>query len=145
MLVAVGVIRHQVRPQRLLDLLDGDDKASFEQKLGLSRLVFHYVENHNFYVEHWGHSVFWRKMRELSTVFCKEGFWLDVDDIFYLRREEIPEALWDMAGSWANGVQARGPSYWPREIARRKGIIEALRTWSPPPALTPRPGSSTTV
>jgi pyruvate,water dikinase len=97
--------------------------------------VFHYVENHNFYVEHWGHSVFWRKMRQLSTVFCKEGFWTDVDDIFYLRREEIPDALWDMAGSWANGVDARGPHYWPREIARRKGIVEALRAWSPPPAL----------
>ena len=25
--------------------------------------------------------------------------------------------------------------YWPREVARRKGIVEALRHWSPPPAL----------
>ncbi len=33
-----------------------------------SRTVFHYVENHNFYVEHWGHSVMWRKIRELSNV-----------------------------------------------------------------------------
>jgi len=32
-------------------------------------------------------------------------------------------------------VEARGPHYWPREIARRKGIVEALRAWSPPPAL----------
>ena len=60
-----------------IDLLDGDDKANFEAKLGLSRTVFHYVENHNFYVEHWGISVMWRKIRELSNVFIKEGFWAD--------------------------------------------------------------------
>ena len=34
---------------------------------GLSRLVFPYVENHNFYVEHWALSVFWRKIRELGA------------------------------------------------------------------------------
>jgi pyruvate, water dikinase len=118
-----------------LELLDGDDKVNFEQKLGLSRTVFHYVENHNFYVEHWGHSVFWRKMRELSSVFTKEGFWPEVDDIFYLRREEVPDALWDMVGNWATGVAARGPKHWPAEIARRKGILAACAAWTPPPAL----------
>lgn len=118
-----------------MDLLDGDDRTNFEQKLGLARTVFHYVENHNFYVEHWGHSVFWRKMRELSNVFVKEGFWSDVDDIFYLRREEIPDALWDMAGNWATGVEPRGPHYWPAEIQRRKQILDACRAWTPPPAL----------
>lgn len=121
--------------QEYAEMLDGDDRTNFEQKLGLSRLVFHYVENHNFYVEHWGFSVFWRKMRELSQVFIKEGFWPDVDDIFYLRREEIPDALWDMAGNWANGTAARGPSVWPAEIARRKRILEACQAWTPPPAL----------
>jgi pyruvate,water dikinase len=118
-----------------LELLDGDDRVNFETKLGLSRTVFHYVENHNFYVEHWGHSVFWRKMRELSSVFCKEGFWADVDDIFLLRREEVDDALWDMVGNWATGVPAAGPVHWPPEITRRKGILDACAAWSPPPAL----------
>ena len=122
-------------PSEYLELLDGDDRANFETKLGLSRTVFHYVENHNFYVEHWGHSVFWRKMRELSSVFCKEGFWPDVDDIFLLRREEVDDALWDMVGNWATGVRPPAPSHWPAEIARRKGILEACAAWSPPPAL----------
>jgi pyruvate,water dikinase len=118
-----------------IDLLDGDDRTNFEQKLGLSRTVFHYVENHNFYVEHWGFSVFWRKMRELSNVFTKEGFWNDVDDIFYLRREEIPDALWDMVGNWANGTGARGPKVWPQRIADRKRILDACSKWQAPPAL----------
>lgn len=118
-----------------MELLDGDDKANFEQKLGLSRLVFHYVENHNFYVEHWGHSVFFRKMRELSGVFMKEGFWVDVDDIFMLQRSEIPDAILDMAGAWATGVAPRGPKYWPPRIAKRRAILAVCRANPGTPAL----------
>ena len=57
------------------DLLDSDDdRATFDAKLGLSRTVFPYVENHNFYVEHWAHSVLWRKMRDLGGVLAAAGF-----------------------------------------------------------------------
>lgn len=118
-----------------LDLLDGDDKANFEAKLGLSRTVFHYVENHNFYVEHWGHSVMWRKMRALSSVFVKEGFWHDTDDIFMLRKEEIPDALSDMTFAWAAGTTPRGPSHWPDIVAKRRRIMDACQKWDAPPAL----------
>ena len=117
------------------DLLDGDDKVNFEGKLGLSRTVFHYVENHNFYVEHWGISVMWRKMRELSNVMMKEGFWADVDDIFYLKRDEIPTALSDMTFAWSAGVQPRGPLYWPKVVAKRRSILAACEAWDAPPAL----------
>ncbi len=112
-----------------------EDRGQFEAKLGLARTVFPYVENHNFYVEHWGHSIIWRKMRELGGVLVKEGFFADADDIFLLQRTEVPEALFDAYAGWAIGVEARGPKYWPGEITRRKGIMDALRQWSPPPAL----------
>jgi len=97
--------------------------------------VFHYVENHNFYVEHWGISVMWRKMRELSNVFVKEGFWGDVDDIFMLKRDEIPTAISDMTFGWAAGVAPRGPSYWPAIVAKRRSIMAACQAWDAPPAL----------
>ena len=90
------IAEHDRVASEYIDLLDGDDKANFEAKLGLSRTVFHYVENHNFYVEHWGISVMWRKMRELSNVLVKEGFWGDADDIFMLKRDEIPTAISDL-------------------------------------------------
>ncbi len=112
-----------------------EDRATFEGKLGLARTVFPYVENHNFYIEHWGHSVVWRKMRDLGKIFVKEGFFADADDIFLLSRHEVPEALYDVYHGWAVGSPSRGPKYWPREIARRAGIMAALRQWSPPPAL----------
>ena len=52
------------------DLLTSDeDREAFQGKLGLARVVFPYVENHNFYVEHWSHSVLWRKMRQLGEIF----------------------------------------------------------------------------
>ena len=112
-----------------------EDRKTFQGKVGLARTVFPYIENHNFYVEHWHHSVFWRKMRELGQVFVSAGFTEAVDDVFYLRRDEIPVALFDMSSAWAVGTSARGPKYWPREIKRRKAIVNALRQWSPPPAL----------
>ncbi len=118
------------------ELLGSDeDRAGFEQRLGLARTVFPYVENHNFYVEHWSHSVLWRKMRALGAVFVKEGFFAEENDVFYLKRDEVPEALFDMYSAWAVGTKPRGPHYWPRELERRKGILEALKGWSPPPAL----------
>jgi pyruvate, water dikinase len=118
------------------ELLGSDeDRAAFEGKLGLARTVFPYVENHNFYVEHWSHSVLWRKMRDLGRVLVKEGFLAEADDIFYLKRNEIPDAIMDYYGNWAVGVAPRGTAYWPREIERRKGILDALRQWSPPKAL----------
>jgi len=118
------------------ELIDSaEDRATFEGKLGLARTVFPYVENHNFYVEHWGMSGVWGKMRQLGQVLVDAGFFADADDIFLLRRTEVPDAIFDYYHGWAVGIEARGPKFWPREIDRRRGIVNALRTWSPPPAL----------
>jgi pyruvate,water dikinase len=118
------------------ELLDSDeDRAAFDGKLGLSRTVFPYVENHNFYVEHWAHSVIWRKMRELGEVLKTAGFITEVDDVFMFRRNELADVLFDLYAGWAVGAPSRGPAYWPAEIERRHGVHESLKTWSPPPAL----------
>ncbi len=109
------------------ELLPSDaDREAFQGKLGLARVVFPYVENHNFYVEHWSHSVIWRKMRQLGELFVKEGFWSEANDIFFLKRTEVEEALWDYYASWATPAPAAGPGYWPQEIERRRGIHNAL-------------------
>ncbi len=112
-----------------------EDREAFEGKLGLARTVFPYVENHNFYVEHWSHSVIWRKMRQLGGVFAKEGFWADADDIFYLKRTEVEEALWDYFVSWASPEPAAGPGRWPAIVSKRKDMCAALATWKPSPGL----------
>ncbi|MEA2057129.1 MAG: hypothetical protein U9O63_00280, partial [Actinomycetota bacterium] len=130
----------QVERDRVVDeytelLASDEDREAFAGKLGLARVVFPYVENHNFYVEHWAHSVIWRKMRQLGSVFVEAGFFADSDDVFFLKRDEVNEAIWDMYSAWAVGAEARGPAYWPGELDRRKAILDTLRQWSPPPAL----------
>ena len=118
------------------ELLDSDeDREAFDAKLGLSRTVFPYVENHNFYVEHWAHSVIWRKMRDLGGVLKDAGFIAEVEDVFMFKRAELSDVLFDLYSAWAVGTKPAGPGRWPAEIERRHGIHDALKQWSAPPAL----------
>jgi pyruvate,water dikinase len=112
-----------------------DDRAAFDGLVNLARTVYPYVENHNFYVEHWHHSIFWSKVRELGRVFVAHGFFADEEDVFFLRRTEIHDALYDLCIGWATGTESRGPTYWPAIVAKRRAIYETLRGWTPPPAL----------
>lgn len=118
--------------------LGAADAERFDAKLALARTVFGFVENHNFYIEHWGMSVLWRKLRELSAPFVAAGFWPTADDIFLLRTDEIEQAMWDLLASWANGSPARGPRVWPAEVARRRGILDVCAA-NPPPSVLGRP------
>jgi pyruvate,water dikinase len=117
------------------ELLPEGDRDAFAQMRELARTVYPFVENHNFYVEHWHHSIFWNRVREIGRVLANEGFLDDEEDVFYLHRFELHGALYDLCTGWATGTPARGPSYWPGEVAERKRIMEKLREWSPPPGL----------
>ena len=121
------------------ELLDDEARAAFEGKLGLARTVFPYVENHNFYIEHWSMGVFWKKMRELSLLLHEEGFWPTADGMFFLSRQEVRDALFDYGNAWATGGDWIGPHHWPQEIERRRAILAALATEAPRPALNNPP------
>lgn len=125
--------------QEYAELLGDELRPIFEQKLGLARTVFPYVENHNFYIEHWCLGVFWRKMRELSHVLMKAGFWNDPEGLFYLTRAQARDALFDYCNGWGVGVEPMGPKIWPKEIERRKAIMAALAGQKPEPALNQPP------
>lgn len=120
-------------------LLTSQEREIFHQKLELSRLVFPYVENHNFYVEHQFHALFFKKTRDLGEVFVKANIIVETNDIFYLRRDEIREAIYDLSSAWAIGVETYGNSYWRPKIERRKDIIGVLTNNPPPPALNTPP------
>ncbi|MGI9606508.1 MAG: PEP-utilizing enzyme [Acidimicrobiales bacterium] len=118
------------------DLLGTDeDREAFDGKLGLARVVFPYVENHNFYIEHWTMSVVWRKVKELGEVFAKEGLLAADDDIIFLRRDEVDELLWDYYSNWAVNSPTASAHHWGPIIARRREIHERLSNWQPPKAL----------
>lgn len=121
------------------ELLDGEALAAFDGKLGLARTVFPYVEDHNFYIEHWSMGVFWRKMRELSQLLQAAGFWDDAGDMFYLNRNEVRDVLSDHCMAWAVGGQPIGQTHLKPLIAQRKAMMAALATQPPKPALNTPP------
>jgi pyruvate,water dikinase len=121
------------------EMMDPEAQEVFQGKLGLARVVYPYVEDHNFYIEHWSMGVFWRKMRQLSALLHQEGFWPTEDGMFYLTRNEVRDVLFDYGNAWATGGEWIGPSYWPQEIERRRAIIDALSTQPPQPALNTPP------
>lgn len=120
-----------------------DDKEAFDSLIDLARKVFPFVEDHNFYVEHLHHSIFWSKVRELGDVFVAHKFFDDREDIFYLHRHEIYDALYDLIIGWAVGTQPRGEFYWKPIIDDRRRKRDILAKWTPPPALGTPPDTIT--
>jgi len=120
-----------------------EDREAFDGLVNLARKVFPFVEDHNFYVEHWHHSIFWAKVRELGDLFVASGFFSDREDIFYLHRHEVSDALYDLLIGWATGTQPRGEVYWKPIVERRHRLRDALAKWSPPPALGKPPTAIT--
>ena len=115
-------------------LLTDAEAAQFDELLGLARRVFPYIEEHNIYVEHWAHAVFWDKLWELGDFLVASGFATQRDDVFLLNRFELEQVLHDVVQSWAAGVGLRGVGRWTSELARRRGIVAALREATPAPA-----------
>lgn len=138
----LAVEREEIAAQ-YRELLDEEVQAEFDGHLKLARLVFPFVEDHNFYIEHWFMTYFWNKVREFSEKFVEWGFWEDVEDIFYLRRAEVSEAAFDLQMAWGAGGNPQGGYHWPQIIERRKAIYKVLEGWTPPPALGELPGDIT--
>ncbi len=135
--------RERVTAEYREHLPTDEDREAFDGLVALTRKVFPFVEDHNFYVEHWHHSIFWSKVRELGDIFVTRNFFDDREDIFYLHRHEIYDALYDLLIGWATGSQSRGEIYWRPIIERRRGIRDVLAKWSPPPALGTPPETIT--
>lgn len=127
------------------EFLDTEQVAVFDAKRGLAATAYPYVENHNFYIEHWTMGIFWRKVRELSRLLHSHGFWPEENDLLYLTRNEVRDALFDFVTGHGVGAPDGpiGPVYWPEIIEERRRIVAALKTARPAPALNTPPESIT--
>ena len=121
------------------DMMGPEEQAAFDEKLGLSRVVFPYVEDHNFFIEHWSMGVFWRKTREVAQVLCDAGFFPDPDDMYMLNRNEVRECLFDYYYAWASGTPPVGKDVVPAKTAKRRKMLEIMGTQRPVPALNNPP------
>jgi pyruvate,water dikinase len=121
-------------------LLHGDDeRAAFDQMLGLARVVFPYVEDHKFYCEHWFTTRFFGKIREFGELLARQGVLAEAEDVFQLHHTEVDQALADVMLAWAAGGRPLGAAHFGPIIAERKRMLQVLRDWSPPPAIGPVP------
>ena len=122
------------------ELLNSDEeRAAYDQMIGLAHRVFPYVEGHKFYCEHWYTNLFFNKIREYGGLLAEHGFFPDAEDIFHLTHYEVEAAIIDMMTSWSNGSPPRGPARWPAIVAERKAAIAAWAGHDTPPALGPVP------
>jgi pyruvate,water dikinase len=127
--------RERIATEYAALLPSDEERAQFEQLVGLCRHVFPHAEGHKFFIEHWGTTLFFDRMREIGAVLAGEGFFDEASDVFYLNIHEVHEALSDAGLAWSGGAPGRGTVYWPPRVARRKEILATLAEWTPPPAL----------
>jgi pyruvate,water dikinase len=126
-------------------LLPKHSREAFDRQLALARKVFPHIEDHNFYIDHWAHTVLWNKVRMFGSLLSEHAFLREPDDVFFLRHGEVRLALEELRLQWSSGGAGvpRGPTYWPPIVERRTRIHAALRRWSPPPALGQAPEAVT--
>jgi pyruvate,water dikinase len=124
-------------------LLDEETRKTFKELLGLSRMVFPYVEEHKFFCDYWFLTRWWNKVREFGALLAGGHFLDDAEDVFQLKRHEVAEALDELLLTWATGGQPLGPTHWPPIVARRKELLARMAEWTPPPAIGATPESIT--
>ena len=117
------------------NLLSADDQPGFMAMVELARLVFVYIEEHMLYIDHWMWSTFWQKSRQLAQTFVTMNYFQDPEDMFFLKRHEVMEALYDLVAGWSVGSAPRGWGYWGPVITERRRIYNLLKAWDAPPAL----------
>lgn len=133
---------HVIAEYRAL-LSSDDERAAFDQMLGLCQLVFPFVEDHKFYCEHWFTTLFFKKIREFGALLQRQGVLADAEDIFQLSTVEAEQGLADVMLAWAGGGTPLGARHFQPIIAERKSMLVKLQDWTPPPALGPVPDNIT--
>ena len=119
-------------------LAEETDRVAFDQNLAMARMVAAYVEDHNFYIENWHHTIFWNKIREFGDRLVAGGILEETEDLFYLNRWDVAQALYDLTLGWSHGGPTRA-RHWQAKVAKHRRMVAAIREWTPEPALGPIP------
>ncbi|MEJ0042343.1 MAG: hypothetical protein WDM81_09050 [Rhizomicrobium sp.] len=121
-------------------LATDDDRATFDQMLGLCHLVFPYVEDHKFFCEHWFVVTFYNKVREFGDLLVRSNVLENAEDIFHLQHTEVEQALIDAMLAWAAGVECQGGRHFkplverpPRDPRKAQGLERADGARAPCP------------
>ena len=122
------------------DLLSTDEeRAAYDQMIGLACRVFPYVEGHKFYCEHWYTNLFFNKIRRFGALLADHGLLADGEDVFHLNRYELEQAIIDVMTAWSTGSPPRGTARFPALVEERKAALAEWAKHETPPALGPVP------
>jgi pyruvate,water dikinase len=113
-----------------------DDRKTFDDAYNTIRTIYRFAEDHLFWVEHWFHTIWFAKIRELGQLLVNSRMLKEADDIFMFNRYEIPGILTELVTGWALGVDVPlRSSHYMAMADKRKKILKAARDWTPIPAL----------
>ena len=101
--------------------------ATFNELLGLSRMVFPYVEEHKFFCDYWFLTRWWNKLREFGALLARHGFLEDAEDVFNLGRHEVAMALDELLLTWATGGAAARAGALAADRRAAQGAARAAR------------------
>ena len=87
-----------------------EERAAFDQMLGLCRLVFPYVEDHKFYCEHWFTTRFFQRIREFGALLHRAASSMSVGLATWVRQSSVrrlrqvrhsvtPASIWSASSS----------------------------------------------
>jgi pyruvate,water dikinase len=113
-----------------------EDRKSFDGAYKTVRTIYRYAEDHLFWVEHWFHTIWWDRIRDIGKLFVKQGMLKNIDDIFMFNRFEVPEMIEELVIGWAlgEGIPLRS-KYYMDKAGKRQKILAAARKWAPIVAL----------
>jgi pyruvate,water dikinase len=113
-----------------------EDRKAFDDAYKTVRTIYVFAEDHLFWVEHWLHTIWFDKIRQVGRLLVDNGMLNEADDIFMFTRYEVPEILTEVSTAWALGVDVPLRSaYYKAKVEKRKKILEAARKMTPAPAL----------
>jgi pyruvate,water dikinase len=113
-----------------------DDRKTFDDAYNTIRTIYRFAEDHLFWVEHWFHTIWFAKIREVGQLLVNSKMLKEVDDIFMFNRYEVPGILTELVTGWALGVDVPLRSgHYMAMADKRKNILKAARDWTPIPAL----------
>ena len=112
-----------------------DDRRAFDQLYDITRRVYTYTENHLFWCEHYTHSIWYMKMKEIANTLVRNGIFEDPDDMFLFNWYEIPQIIYDLYMIWAQGEGVPLFDNWKKKAEKRRKILEAAKKWTSPAML----------
>ena len=116
-------------------LTDEEDRETFEHLYRDCRRVYRYLDDHNFWVDHYLDTVVFRKMRDIGALLVTHDMLEEPDDIFWFTQYEVHELLVELGRAWGEGQGGFVSDRWKHRVEERKEIHEALESWEPTPAL----------